>query len=390
MNTTFRNFTLAAAITATAPLSACAAPAAGTDTSCRAPSALVIIVPVHANATTGLPQEAACVITKAMDNHAPISVIAEDGSPRAVQTRAVYDVTPGSPTYAQDSSKALAELINTIASAKATSDGINPLGALSAAADLLEGQTAPVIVSTSTGNSDVPPLDLTEPSLSAADPAEVLAQLKARKALPSLAGVELIWSGINRDAGTQKPLAQSQKETFKKIWAVTAEAAGAQVRFVPAPSSGAPAKHSGAHRVKPVEPLASTPVVFAPAGGTFVYTNASALGFAPDSTTLRDPAAAAATAQDLAAWLKADPRRAITITGTTASAGDDAGRAALSTARADAVADLVAKEGIARDRITTTGAGINFDGFVPDRDANGTLDPVKAELNRGVRVTLTP
>lgn len=390
MNTTFRNYALAAAITATAPLSACAAPAAGTDTSCKAPSALVIIVPVHANATTGLPQEAGCVITKALDNHIPISVIAEDGSPRAVQTRTVYDVTPGSPTYAQDSSKALAELINTIASAKATSDGINPLGALSAAADLLEGQTAPVIVSTSTGNSDVPPLDLTEPSLSAADPAEVLAQLKARKALPSLAGVELIWSGINRDAGTQKPLAQSQKETFKKIWAATAEAAGAQVRFVPAPSSAAPAKHSGAHQVKPVEPLVSTPVVFAPTGGLFVYTNASPLGFAPDSTALRDPAAATAAVQDIAAWLKADPRRTITITGTTASAGDPAGRAALSTARADTVADLVVKEGIARDRITTAGVGSDFAGFVLDTDAHGVLDPVKAEINRSVRITLIP
>lgn len=379
-------FTAAAA----AALTGCSTPAAagtGGGSDCKTPTALVIITAVQENSNPGLPAEAGCAIDKALDAHAPISIIAEDGAPYTVQSRTVYDVTPGSATHDQDQNKARTAIITAISTAPAKTNGTNPLAAFAHASDLIGDTTGALIITTSPGLSDTSPLDLTDPSLAAADPKEVLAHLNASKSIPHL-NADILWAGLGNNAGTQAPLPPAQKENYKNIWNTILTTAGAKTTYVP-PASTLPAKNTNGHTVRPVPPTTATPIHIAPAGGTTDFPNTSPLGFKPDSTELRDPAAAATLAKDIATWLNADPHRTATITGTTASAGTEEGRRELSKNRADAIAALIGAAGVDRARITTNGAGNAFPGFEPDM-ADGTLDPVKAEHNRSVQITLTP
>lgn len=57
------------------------------------------------------------------------------------------------------------------------------------------------------------------------------------------------------------------------------------------------------------------------------------------------------------------------------AAGEGEYRRRLSEKRAGAVRDLLVDLGAPADRIGTRGLGSDFLGYVPDRDAQGNLDP---------------
>lgn len=111
------------------------------------------------------------------------------------------------------------------------------------------------------------------------------------------------------------------------------------------------------------------------------------VGFVPDQAVLKDPAAARAVLADYAKAIK-DGRRAL-LTGTTASDGTPEYRRQLSEKRAGAVRDLLVGLGAPADRISTRGLGSDFPGYVPDRDAQGNLDPIPAAQNRQVIIELS-
>jgi OmpA-OmpF porin, OOP family len=75
--------------------------------------------------------------------------------------------------------------------------------------------------------------------------------------------------------------------------------------------------------------------------------------------------------------------------GTTADVGPMSGRVALSRARAARVRSELITLGASPAQITATGVGSAFPQFRSDRDAQGTLLPGPAALNRSVRVTLS-
>ena len=85
-----------------------------------------------------------------------------------------------------------------------------------------------------------------------------------------------------------------------------------------------------------------------------------------------------------------DPR--VEVVGTTSSAGTEQGRAALSTARAQAVRTLLAEAlGVPEDSIGAVGLGYDTEkgGCVVDR-ADGVLDPMLAAANRKVTIRIVP
>ncbi|GHG59014.1 hypothetical protein GCM10012320_32880 [Sinomonas cellulolyticus] len=386
---------------AAAMLTGCGAPAPASAQSAGcapAPSALAIVVAVHADAAPGIPAEAGCLVNAALEADAPISVVAEDGAPYAVLTRHAYGIVPGSDTHDGDLDKARTDLIRTVTTAAARTDGDNALAALALAGQLTartDGATAgpawsPAVVVVSPGLPDTGKLDLTVASMATAPAGEVADAVTAAKAVPALPGTRVLWAGLGQAAGAQQPLPAAQAGNYQAIWEAVLAKAGAAAQIIPGPVSGAGTPNSAGHAIRPVPPIAQAPVDLPRAGGTAVYPNTSALGFRPDSTDLRDPAAAATAAAALAAWLTADPHRTLTVTGTTADTGTPQAQHDLALARAQAIAALITARGPDPARITTAGAGHDFPGYTPDHSPDGTLDPARAEANRTVRITLTP
>lgn len=381
-------------------LAACSPATAGQDgANCSTPDAVVLVVAVHANATPGIPAQAGCLLTKAMDHQAPISIVAEDGSPYAALKQRIYNVTPGSDTYTGDLNKARAALIGAVATVAAKTDGSNTLAALTLAGQLTTGATHPAIIVISPGLSDTAPLDFTVPALASVDPALVTEKLTTLKAIPNLKGAELLWVGNGQAAGTQQPLAPAQAKNYENIWASILTASGATTTLIPGPTSGGNKPNNAGHTLRPVPPTQQCAVGTKECGLGFptaatptteVFPNASALGFTPNTATFRDKPGATQTATNLAAWLTDDPHRTLTIAGTTATAGTTEQQNMKSLERAQAVKDLVVANGVQAGRISVDGLGAQAPGRAIDILPDGSLDPVAAETNRTVRITYNP
>jgi outer membrane protein OmpA-like peptidoglycan-associated protein len=367
-------------------LSACQGPAAAAGPDCQTPSALSVVIAPHANASPALPAEVACMARKAIENGHPISIVRDDGAPEAVLAPKVYKVSQA--TAQDDINGAKTSFARTAASVQATADGSNDLAALDKAARLTDGTPDAVIAVVSPGLSDQPPLDLTVPSLASADPKEVTAKLQSLKSVPALKGRTVRWYGVGDAHGTQQVLPSPQRQNYQDIWNAVLGAAGAHTEFLPGATGTTPAKANG-HTVRPVPPVKQEAVDF-PKAGTRTFDDASSLGFLPDSTDFRDPAAAAATGKQIADWLAANPGGTVAVAGTTATWGEPAYRAKLSLARAQAVSRVAQAAGADPSRLHPTGLGADFPGHVQDILPDGTLDPAKAEANRTVILTFTP
>jgi outer membrane protein OmpA-like peptidoglycan-associated protein len=370
-------------------LTACEGPDIVGQVDCNQPTALSIIVAAHTNASPAMPPEVACMVRKSIEGGKPISIIREDGAPAVLQTPRVYPV--GAASQENDVNNAKITVSRTISSMEANADGDNPIAALDLAGRLTVDTPDATIAVISPAMSDQAPLDLTVPSLATADPAEVTTKLKALKALPVLAGRTVHWYGLGEQHGTQPALTSPQRQNYQDIYASILTAAGATASFHPGPASaGTKERPAGAHTLRPVPAAEQTAVDFPKTAGTVTFNNASSLGFLPDGTSFRDPAAAAATGAQLAQWLSKNPDGFITVTGTTASAGTKESRDALSLDRARAVCALAVEAGADPARLTCVGAGNNFPGFSPDLLPGGTLDPVAADHNRSVIISFGP
>lgn len=388
MRTTTAAATITVLATAALALTACQGQSVGTQADCAQPTALSIVVAAHSNAAPALPAEVACMLRKAIENGKPISIIREDGAPAAVQSPRVYPVQAA--TKDNDINNAKITVTRTISGVQAQADGDNPLAALDLVSRLTADTPDATVAIVGPGLSDQPPLDLTVPALATAAPAEVTAKLKALKAIPALTGRTVNWYGLGEQHGTQPALVPSQRQNYQDIYAGILAEAGAHATFHPGPASAANAEpRSSQHSIRPV-PAAPQVAVDFPKAGTKIFDNASPLGFLPDSTGFRDPGAAAATGAQMARWLTENPAGTITVTGTTASAGTPESQRDLSLARAKAVCEQAVTAGADPARLHAAGAGNDFPGHVPDTLPDGTLDPVAAEANRTVILTLAP
>jgi outer membrane protein OmpA-like peptidoglycan-associated protein len=218
-------------------------------------------------------------------------------------------------------------------------------------------------------------------ALLSADPAAVARELDARGELPGLAGIDVVLAGAGDTVAPQGPLPPPRRTALIALWTAVLERAGASVRVVQAPVAARPAP--GVPPVSPV-PVTDPDPVEGP-----VSLRDAAVGFVADQAVLRDPGQAAAALAPFAERLLAGRVRAV-LTGTTSSAGEPAGRLALSIDRAIAVAGLLRQAGVPAGRIEVHGRGSDFPGFMPDRDSTGRLDPVLAARNRQVIIELVP
>jgi outer membrane protein OmpA-like peptidoglycan-associated protein len=358
---------------------------------CQATSpdaALVLIVGVHQNVPApDVPKALACRLQATIATENPVTVIGVDGTPE-VELAERFPVNNSNATVrGDDIERAIATVLGAVRHAAASSDGSALLAAVALAADQARSDRTPNahLVLVDSGLADTG-LDLTQPGLLGADPEEVANFLAEQGALPDLTGLSIELVGFGYATAPQEPLTQAMRDSTIKIWTAVLTRAGAtSVIVTPVPRTGEGPDTSYSTRTVPIpEPTSWTQDT----GGPIVYDDTSALGFQPNSTELRDPAAALATLQPLALWLVAESSRGAEIVGTTSSWGTEEDRATLSKERAEAIRVLVVGLGASPDQINTRGAG--YTAHPPDRAPDGSLDPVAAARNRAVRITTTP
>ena len=222
-----------------------------------------------------------------------------------------------------------------------------------------------------------------------ADPAEITDALAPilDAAEADLTGIEVVLLAAGTAAGEQQELDSVLRAQLVRIWshvlasrgAVVTETRGVQLRAFTAadlPSVTA-------------VPLREQEAIHVTSPCTTVLSQ-NRVGFVPDSTEFLDPSGARATIASVAAEL-ASCAGTVSVTGTTASGGDEPYRARLSEGRAQAVrAELAAAMGVPESTIEAVGVGMNSEYYVPDRSPSGELDPIKAQANRLVIIQVTP
>jgi outer membrane protein OmpA-like peptidoglycan-associated protein len=372
---------LLAACSGTAGTAAAGAPAADCPAGAPAPAGLVLVVGVHQNVPApGVPAALACPLRAALEAGSPVAVVGLDGTP-AVEVSARVPAGQRNDVARQDDIAAAENAVVAAANrAAADSDGADLVDALAVAADAARSAGAPAATITviDSGLPDRGALDMTVPGMLAADPAEVADHLAAQ--MPDLTGMAVQLVGTGYTAPPQQPLSPAQRQAAADILTALLTRSGASVQALPAPRDGTGSDTAFTTRSVPLP----APAPFTPAAST-VYDDASALGFLPDSTVLRDPSAASAQLAELARWLRADPSRTATITGTCASDGTSEGRARLSLARAQTIAGMLQQVGVPAAKLQAAGAGYIAD--PPDRGPDGRLEPALAAQNRTVRIT---
>lgn len=370
---------LTLAMAALVTLPACQAYGQTSTLGCQSPDSLVLVVSATENSFPTVQNDAPCLIRRAITDRKPITIIREDGAPATIQTSRIYPVNRGAED--NDVNKALNTLIPAVTGIRAQADGDDVMATM----DLLSRNSSAgaTVIWSGTGLADKGALDLTKPALITAEPAAVVQKLKDLKSIPDLSGRIIHWYGFGEARGTQQPLTPAQRKNYQEIYAAIFAAAGAQVEFHPGPT-GTPKSNSGnGHTVTPVPPARQESVDFPPIGSV-TFDDGSALGFQPGNTSFRDKPAAEREAEKMARWLDEHPSGTITVTGTTSSFGDEAGRMKTSLERAKAVCDLAIAAGAEPSRLSPEGVGMNFEGYIHDRLSSGELDETVAPANRSV------
>jgi outer membrane protein OmpA-like peptidoglycan-associated protein len=358
---------------------------------CGHPDGIVLIVGAHRDAPApgSLDPGVACLAGAAIKDGKPVILIEASGQPSVVTPRLV-SVDGGSlaqqdsPRVAQD----VQRVSEAIADLRPRSPGVDDLAALAVAADAAQSAGLPHadLILLDSGLNDRGALDFTVPGMVAAQPSEVASQLRAAGNEPDLRGFTVLLVGLGFTSLPQAPLAAKWRGNVTRIWAAVVTYGGAKVEVIPQPAEGPSVRTSEPVKLIPVpadQPV--RPTVRAP----IVFTGESPVRFEPNSTAFVDSAAAVQALTPIARWLAADRSRRALLVGTTADVGPMTGQVALSRLRADRVrADLVTL-GASPGQISVRGVGSDFPGFIPDRDASGTLLAGPAVLNRSVRITLS-
>ena len=358
---------------------------------CGHPDGVVLIVGAHrdAPAPASLDPRVACLVGAAVKDGKPVILIDASGQP-SVLTPRLMSVDGG--TLAQQDSPRVAQDVQrvneAVAGLRPQSPGVDDLAALAVAADAAQTAGLPRadLIVLDSGLNDRGALDFTVPGMVAAVPSEVASQLRATGNDPSLRGFSVLLVGIGFTSPPQPPLAAKWRGNVTQIWAAVVAYSGANIEVIPQPAEGPSVRTSEPVKLlpvpadQPVRPALRAPIVF---------TGESPVRFEPNTTAFVDPAAAVRALTPIARWLGADRSRHALLVGTTADVGPMSGQVALSRQRADRVrAELVAL-GASPGQISVRGVGSNFPGFVPDRNASGTLLAGPAVLNRSVRITLS-
>jgi outer membrane protein OmpA-like peptidoglycan-associated protein len=346
------------------------------------PGALAVIVGAHSNMVApSLIDSVQNEIETASELGSPATVIVPDSAPTASAPLPLA-AKNDNPLYQQDQVAQLSALID---KTRADNPEVDLLAALALAARSVGDAAGPhtvLVIDSGLQTAGALRFQDQDGALLDANPTEVVDQLRRTRQLPDLTGVRVVFTGLGDTAAPQQPLPTPARAVLIDLWTSIVKAAGgtAEIKQAPLPSTrtldGLPPVTTVPVAVRSIGPLPSVSVL---RDGT--------VGFLPDQAVFRDDAQARAVLTDFASAIRNGKKAR--LTGTTASAGPEDGRLTLSRDRANAVREMLISLGAPADRISARGLGSNFPGYVPDRDAQGNLDPVLAARNRQVIIELT-
>lgn len=345
---------------------------------------LGVVAGSTANApAVALPASASAQVQAAGKTNGSVTVVVPSGTPQVMGTTALGSSAQDAIVCQNDQRTKLTQITSYIDGLKASAPEVDFLGAIDQAARNLGSDPMGVIV-VGSGLQTTDPLNFAGTGLLYADPAQVVADLTARKLLPAdLKGVTVYWSGMGDTAGAQQPLTVPARSNLEAIWSAVITAAGGTLSLLPEPASGSAAAGLPAVTAVTVEPVAtktdwSKPVVI----------RNSELLFTKDTASFSDPAAAQTVLATLVPAIEQNGKP-VTITGTASKdqATDNTADTALSLKRAEAVKAALVGLGVPASLLQTAGVGFEWCGWKKETDASGAYSDAVAEQNRTVILT---
>lgn len=312
-----------------------------------------------------------------------VAILTDEGKPKVLATETLGNLS-NNDTERADQIRALSDgALKLVSKATATSPEQNPMEALSLGASIIQAaQGKKQLIFTSSMLQTVGDF-LMQNGLLDAQASDVVAALKARGSLPPLKDVLVILAGLGQVQGSQSIDADGRAK-LTEFWVAILTASGATVKIAP-PSATTP-RTNVKETVTPVQ-FQSNPVTVK---NCRTVLSATQVGFLPGTAQFRDPSAAQRTIKDVVALLRGCHGQ-VTITGTTSSEGTAAGNRHLAAARAQAVAQILAA-GLHTVPTDFVIRGLGYDmasnTVVNDRAADGSLEPVLANSNRKVVISV--
>jgi outer membrane protein OmpA-like peptidoglycan-associated protein len=356
-------------------------------------STLAVIAAGRANMPRIAPAAYAEQIAPYLVEGVHVSVVTEEGTPQILGADLLSELASNPTTREEQLVGFRDSVLTAIAGATSKSAEADPLLAVGEALRAAggtgrdEGPCTVVIGSSLLQSTGAIPVQ----DLLGAEVGDVVEALRDGGQLPDLGGCAVVSLGVGLTQAPQEPLAEADQGRLERLWeAVFTEAGATSVTFVPRPVS-----EPVTGELPPVTPVTFTPepvVVETEAATCRIELPDAVLNFAPETADFLDPAASGAVIDDVAAQLAECPGT-VRVVGTTSSAGTEEGRARVSTARAEAVRDLLAGAlGVSPGTISAKGLGHDTSaegGAVADR-VDGRLDPVLAAQNRRTTIFVEP
>lgn len=318
-------------------------------------------------------------VTNAVSTRAEVSLVVADGDPFVVPDERLSGLSRDD-SGSTERREILEDAMVAAAAATPETDLLTALGVAARQVEDAPGRHTVLVIDS--GLSTAGALDFRRTAMLDVAPADLVASLAAKGALPDLSDVHVVFQGLGDTAAPQPVLGAVVREHVIDLWTAIALGAGAlDVNVERTPLTGEPP--SGR---PPVGVVGSGSGVSC-AEDTVVLTGGD-VAFEADRAVFQDAVAASEILRPIAESLRAAGVTA-TLIGTTARVGDADGQRRLSQERAQAVADLLSDLGVPAPRLTVTGLGSEFPGYVRDHDDAGNLLPAQAAQNRKVLIDLS-
>lgn len=238
-------------------------------------------------------------------------------------------------------------------------------------------------------------LSFVDYNLNTADAEDVTTQLKELDEIPQLDGISVTAYNVGDTAGQQKALPETSRKNLKSVWNSIFEAGNAKkVQFKDNLPLSSTYDKDSMPAVSPITVVQSSMEVHdteevneAFADGGVLNFDETSIAFHEGTAELADEESASKALQYVTEYMNQYPDFKLVVCGTTACWGGEDYCKKLSLERADAICELLVKEGIDRSRLKSAGVGYSFaDFYTYDQKPDGELDETIAKPNRSVKL----
>jgi len=238
-------------------------------------------------------------------------------------------------------------------------------------------------------------LSFVDYNLNTADAEDVTTQLKELDEIPQLDGISVTAYNVGDTAGQQKALPETSRKNLKAVWNSIFEAGNAKkVQFKDNLPLSSTYDKDSMPTVSPITVVQSSMEVHdteevneAFADGGVLNFDETSIAFHEGTAELADEESASKALQYVTEYMNQYPDFKLVVCGTTACWGGEDYCKKLSLERADAICELLVKEGIDRSRLKSAGVGYSFaDFYTYDQKPDGELDETIAKTNRSVKL----